>query len=149
MIKYPDILQILPWVISYMLIYNAHISVKASVMDVNNIATKVPLLHFELCPGHNFETIRDINMKLCTHLSRGYLRISWKMVRKDGIMISRSSLNVGYLGSKTRSHCPNMDKPCLHSRGYYVDPNIPEIGEKGCLYHFYLNLEYRSSIVKN
>jgi hypothetical protein len=35
-------------------------------------------------------------------------QISWKLVRKIFMMISRSALNMGRLGSKTRSHSPNI-----------------------------------------
>jgi hypothetical protein len=41
------------------------------------------------------------------------IEIFWKFVRKVVVMISRSGLNMGLLGSKARSHYPNVDKkPC-------------------------------------
>jgi hypothetical protein len=35
----------------------------------------------------------------------------WKLVRKVVMMIFKSSLNMGRLGSKTRSHSSNIGKP--------------------------------------
>jgi hypothetical protein len=63
--------------------------------------------------------------------SRGYTGISRKMVRKVIITISRSSLNKGYLGSKTRSQSPYMEKPCLYFRDKCFDPNILKIDQTG------------------
>jgi hypothetical protein len=40
------------------------------------------------------------------------IQIFWKSARRVVFMLSRSGLNMGLLGSKTRSHCPNMEKPC-------------------------------------
>jgi hypothetical protein len=41
---------------------------------------------------------------------------------------------MGHLGKKkNRSHSPNMEKPCEHSRCYCFGPNILEIGQKGYL----------------
>ena len=37
------------------------------------------------------------------------VHISWKLVREIGLIIFRSSSNMGHLGSKTRSHSPNVD----------------------------------------
>jgi hypothetical protein len=41
-----------------------------------------------------------------------------------------------HLGSKTRSHSPNIDKPCLHSRGYCLSRITLEIGQKRCFDDF-------------
>jgi hypothetical protein len=37
------------------------------------------------------------------------IQVSWKMIRKVVLMISRSSSIMDYLVLKTRSHCPNME----------------------------------------
>jgi hypothetical protein len=45
-------------------------------------------------------------------------------------MISSSSWNIGHLGSKTKSHRPNVGKPCKHSGGNIFSPTIIlEIGQ--------------------
>ena len=37
------------------------------------------------------------------------------------IIISRSSLKLGHVGSKTRSLDQILEKPCVHSRGHRFD----------------------------
>jgi hypothetical protein len=53
------------------------------------------------------------------------IQISWKLVCKFVLMISRSNSNMGHQGCKTRSHCPNIEKPCgpnieKHSSGHII-----------------------------
>jgi hypothetical protein len=47
-------------------------------------------------------------------------------------MISRSSLKIDHVGSKTRSKELKIEKACLHSSGCSFDPNILEICQEGC-----------------
>ena len=37
------------------------------------------------------------------------------------IIISRSGLKLGHVGSKTRSQGQILEKPCVHSRGHSFD----------------------------
>jgi hypothetical protein len=47
------------------------------------------------------------------------------------LMISRSSSNMGYLWSKTRSQELKIETSCEHTYGCSFDPNILEIGQEG------------------
>ena len=40
------------------------------------------------------------------------------------LIMSRSSLKLGHVGSKTRSLGQIIEKPCVHSRGHSLDPNF-------------------------
>jgi hypothetical protein len=48
-------------------------------------------------------------------------------------MISWSSLNMGNLGSKTRSHHPNMENPFQHYNGHIFDSPVMKLGKDACL----------------
>jgi hypothetical protein len=48
-------------------------------------------------------------------------------------MISRSSLNIGQLGPKARSHCSNMEKPFSHSSGHIFYSTVMKLGQDACL----------------
>jgi hypothetical protein len=74
--------------------------------------------------GHNAQIWKNlVNNLEATVL----IQISSKWVRKAVLMISKSSLKMGHLESKTRSHGLNMVKRCKHFRGYFSNLNIPEI----------------------
>ena len=57
-------------------------------------------------------------------------------MRKIVLIIFRSSLYVGHLGSKTMTQGFRQDlkieKSCSHSREYIFSPNIGVICQKGC-----------------
>ena len=50
------------------------------------------------------------------------------------LMISRSSLKLGHLGSKTRSPGQIKGNPCLHSRGFMSEVIIMNLAQNVCLY---------------
>ena len=41
--------------------------------------------------------------------------------------MSRSSLKLGHVGSKTRSLGQILEKPCVHSRGHSFDPKFMKV----------------------
>ena len=43
------------------------------------------------------------------------------------IIMSRSSLNLGHVGLKTRSLGQILEKPCVHSRGQSFDSKFMEL----------------------
>ena len=45
------------------------------------------------------------------------------------IIISRSSLKLGHVGSETRSLGQILEKPCVHSRGNSFDPKIMKLSQ--------------------
>ena len=51
-------------------------------------------------------------------------------------MISRSSLKLGHLGSKTRSPGQISRKPCSHSSGHIFQAIIMNLAQKVCLADF-------------
>ena len=53
--------------------------------------------------------------------------MSWEFVCKVILMKCRSRLNIGPLGSKTRSHGEYRENPCEHSRDYIFHLNMLEI----------------------
>ena len=44
-------------------------------------------------------------------------------------MMSRSSLRLGHVGSKTRSLDQILEKPCVYSRGYSFDSKLTELDQ--------------------
>jgi hypothetical protein len=40
---------------------------------------------------------------------------------------------MGHLGSKTRSHCSNMDNPCFHVSGHIFYSPVMKLGQNACL----------------
>ena len=58
-------------------------------------------------------------------------QMSWKYVCKFILMNSRSSLNVGHVGSKTRSQDVYRENPCEHYRDYIFGLNMLEIYMQG------------------
>jgi hypothetical protein len=60
--------------------------------------------------GHVRPKARSQELKIENTLVAAVLnQIFWKFVRKVVLMISKSTLNMGRLRSKIRSHCPNME----------------------------------------
>ena len=51
------------------------------------------------------------------------------MVRVFVVMLSRSNLNPGHVGSETRSVGQNKEKSCLRSRGHILDPIFMRFGQ--------------------
>ena len=55
------------------------------------------------------------------------------------IKMSRSDLNLGLVGSKTRSQGQILEKPCVHSRGHSFDSNAMKV---------YQNVNHHNILVK-
>ena len=45
------------------------------------------------------------------------------------IIMSRSILKLGHVGSKTRSLGQILEKPCVHSRGHSFDPKFMKLDQ--------------------
>jgi hypothetical protein len=73
--------------------------------------------------GHLSWKTRSKELKLVATV---FIQISWKMVWKFVLMISMSSLNMGHLGSKNRSHCSNMES-------HIFDSPVMKLGQDTCL----------------
>ena len=65
------------------------------------------------------------------------------------VMMSRSSLNLGHVGSKTRSVGQIKEKSCLPSRGHIFDPVFMKLGENVCLNDVWVQFGSGSCGVKN
>ena len=48
-------------------------------------------------------------------------------------MKSRTSMKMGYVGSKTRSLGQILEKPCVRSRSHIFSPIIMKLGQNVCL----------------
>ena len=48
-------------------------------------------------------------------------------------MKSQTSLEMGYVGSKTRSLGQMLEKPCVHSKGHIFRQIIMKLGQNSCL----------------
>jgi hypothetical protein len=64
------------------------------------------------------------------------IQIFWKFYRKVVLIISRSSMKIDHLRSKTRSQELKIEKACEHSSGCSFDPNILEICQEDCFDDF-------------
>ena len=70
--------------------------------------------------------------KPCVH-SRGhsfdhkFMKLCQNYVRMLMIIISRSGLKLGHVGSKTRALGQILEKPCVHSRGHSFDSNFMKL----------------------
>ena len=60
-------------------------------------------------------------------------RFSSNLVDMIVYIKSRSSLNMGHVGSKTRSVGQIKEKPCLHSRSHIYDPIFMKLNQNVCL----------------
>ena len=61
-------------------------------------------------------------------------RSSSNLIRMFVSIKSRSSANMGHMGSKTSSLGHIEGKPCEHSRGHSFDPILIKLGQNVCLY---------------
>ena len=52
---------------------------------------------------------------------------SGNYVRMLIIIMSRSDLKLGHVGSKTRSLCQILEKACVYSRGHNFDLNVMKL----------------------
>jgi hypothetical protein len=59
-----------------------------------------------------------------------------------------STLNIGDLGSKTRSHSPNMEKP-EHLSGHNFALMVIKLSQNACISYFSDELDHGSSQMKN
>ena len=64
-------------------------------------------------------------------------------------MKSKTTLNLGHLGSKTRSQGQMKEKPCGRSRGTNLNSIDLKIGQNVCLDELLDEFEFRSLGVKN
>ena len=65
------------------------------------------------------------------------------------IIISRSSLKVGHVGSKPRSLGQILEKPCVHSRGHSFDFKFMKLYQNANDHNVQVNFESGSCWVKN
>jgi len=73
----------------------------------------------------------------------------WNVVRLFVLTISRPSLNIGHVGSKTRSPGQIFGNSCLHCRGYLSDPILMKLSQNVCFDNIQAKFEYVSCGVKN
>ena len=64
------------------------------------------------------------------------------------LTISRSSLNMGHVGSKTRSPGQILGNSLEHSRGHICDPILIKIGQNVCFDNIQAKFENLSCLVK-
>jgi len=62
--------------------------------------------------------------------------------------ISRTSSNMGHVGSKTRSPGQILGNSCLHSRGQICDPILMKFGQNVRFYNILARFENMSCLVK-
>ena len=55
------------------------------------------------------------------------IQSSGNFIRMLIIIISRSSLKLGHVGSKTRSLDQILEKPCVHSKEHSFDPKFMKL----------------------
>ena len=58
-------------------------------------------------------------------------------------------LYMGYLGSKTRSLCQIIEKPCVEDRGHNFHQIFMKFVQNVCLIEIWVAIVYGSSGVKN
>ena len=63
--------------------------------------------------------------------------------------ISRSSLKLGHVGSKTRSLGQTLEKPCVHSRGHRFDHKFIKLCQNVNHHNVKVRFETGSCWVKN
>ena len=64
------------------------------------------------------------------------------------LMKSRSSLNLGHVGSKSRSLGQIIEKPCLHFRGHNIDSIFIKLTHNDCLDEISIKFESGSCVVE-
>ena len=57
----------------------------------------------------------------------GLIQSSQNFIRMLMIIISRSGLKLGRVGSKTRSPGQILEKPCVHSKRHSFDPKFMKL----------------------
>ena len=62
---------------------------------------------------------------------------------------SKTRLNMGHVGSKSRSLGQILEKPCVCSKGHVFSPIIIKLGQNVCLDEISAKSENRSCWVKN
>ena len=67
---------------------------------------------------------------------------SSNLLRMIILKISRSSANMGHVGSKTRSVGQIMEKPCKHSRGHIFGPVFFKLAQNDHLEDISVTFEY-------
>ena len=60
------------------------------------------------------------------------IRFLWNLVRMFVLTISRPSLNMGHVMSKTRSPGQILGNSCLHSRGHICNPMLMKLCQNVC-----------------
>ena len=78
-----------------------------------------------------------------------FVQSSSNLLRMIILTISRSSSNMGHVGSKTRSVGQIIEKPCEHSRGHSFGPVIIKLAQNDYLDNISVKFEYGSCQVKN
>ena len=71
------------------------------------------------------------------------------MVKMFVVMLSRSQINLGHVGSKTRSVGQIEEKLYFHSGGHIFDPVSMKFGQNVCLDDVWVRLRSGSPGVKN
>ena len=103
--------------------------------------------------GSKTRSIGQILEKHCIH-SRGHIfsPIIMKFGQNDcldEVLNECESVKMGNVGSKTRSPCQILEKPCVHSRGHIFSPIIMKLGQNVCFDNISKKIENRSCQVKN
>ena len=65
------------------------------------------------------------------------------------IIMSRSSLKLGHVGSKTRSLGQILEKPCVHSRGHSFDLKFTKLYQNVNDHNIQVESETGSCWIKN
>ena len=91
--------------------------------------------------GHGVKSKENlVNTPVATVLTL----FSSNLVKMIVSMISRSSSNMGDVGSKSRSRGQIKVKPCEHSRGHIFDPILIKLDQNVCLNDIKVKFEYGS-----
>ena len=65
------------------------------------------------------------------------------------IIISRPSLKLGHVGSRSRSQGQILEKPCVHSRGHSFDSKFMRLYQNANDHNIWVKFETGSCWVKN
>ena len=74
--------------------------------------------------------------------ARVLVQSSSNLLRMIILTISQLSLNMGDVGSKTRSVGQIMEKPCVHSRGHIFGPIFIKLAQNDHLDNISVKFEY-------